>query len=273
MRNMATGVIVFLLFLVTAPDLRAEETGSFEAARLKVEVGYFLPVMSTQLKVDPASPLLDGTRIDLENDLGLTRELSLGRVDGYYRLGRNHRLQFGYFGLKRDAVRVIDKEITVGDTTFRIGARMESEFKNSITEIGYMYSFYRTERMEVSGTFGLHLLEFRSRFTGETTLDTVDTASTDASGPLPLIGIDLDYALNPRWLLSLRSMIFAVKLDTYDGRLADLSAKVEYFFLDNLGVGFGINRFDLDVTYSDKGREGQLSWRYEGMQVYVTARL
>ena len=31
----------------------------------------------------------------MEDDLGLDKDLALARLDGYYRLGRKHRLQFG----------------------------------------------------------------------------------------------------------------------------------------------------------------------------------
>jgi hypothetical protein len=230
--------------------------------------------MNTELSVDPANPALPGgDRIDAEDDLGLDRDLSLVRVDGYYRLGRKHRLQFGYFTLKRDAVRTIDRDITFGDTTFQINAQVESEFKNSITEIGYMYSLHQTDQFEVSGIFGIHWLDVQSRLRGDTGGGVIEISSNNAEGPLPLIGIDVEYAFSPRWIISFRGMLFSVKVDTYDGKLTDFKGSLEYYFMNNVGVGLGVNRFDMDLNYSDNNRGADFTSGYDGLQLYLTTRL
>jgi hypothetical protein len=43
--------------------------------------------------------------------------------------------------------------------------------------------------------------------------------------------------------------------------------------MNNLGVGLGVNRFDLDLTYSDNNRGADFTWGYDGLQLYLTARL
>jgi hypothetical protein len=272
----AITVLLCMVCLVTlASRVDAREIKTFEETKAKISLGYFLPRMNTEIRLDPANPALpDGDLINLENDLGLDRDLSLGRLDGYYRLGRKHRLQFGYFTLERDAQRVIDQNLTIGDYTFQVSGQVDSYFKNTITQIGYMYSLRQTDRFEVSGTFGIHWLDVRSQITGMTTPGgTVEISSSSAEGPLPLIGFDLDYAFTSRWIISLRGMLFSMKLDTFDGNLTDVRGSLEYFFMNNLGVGLGVNRFDMDLTYSDNGRDGEFSWGYDGVQLYITARL
>jgi hypothetical protein len=267
-------LIVFLCFLLFIPAVYAKEIKTFEETKAKISLGYFLPRMNTELRLGPANPALDpGTPIDMEDDLGLDRDLFLGRVDGYYRLGRKHRLQFGYFSLEREARKVLDQEIVIGDNTFILDGQIDSNLKNTITEIGYMYSLRQTDRFEVSGTFGIHWMDIQSRFIGETAFGFFETTSSSVEGPLPLFGVDIDYAFTPRLMIGFRGMIFSYNVDPYDGSLLDLRGTLEYFFLNNVGVGFGINRFDLDLTYTDKGREGEFSWGYDGMQLYITARL
>jgi hypothetical protein len=274
MKNFFCSLIVFLCFLLFIPAVHAKEIKTFGDTKAKINVGYFLPRMNTEFRLDPANPALPpGDLIDAENDLGLDRDLSLARVDGYYRLGRKHRLQFGYFTLEREAQKVIDKEITYGDRTYQLNALLETHLENTITQIGYMYSLHQTDRFELSGTFGIHWLDVQTKLRGDTVGGGIEISSTDAAGPLPLVGIDIDYAITPRWIVSLRGMLFSVKIDTYDGNLTDLRGSLEYFFMNNVGVGFGINRFDLDLTYTDNGRDGEFSWGYDGMQLYITARL
>jgi len=266
--------LCLVCLMIPASVVHAKEIKTFEETKAKINLGYFLPRMNTEFSLHPANPALpSGDPFNLEDDLGLDRDLSLARVEGYYRLGRKHRLQFGYFTFKRDAQRVINKPITIGDHEFILNGQVDSKVKNTITEIGYMYSLRQTDRFEVSGTFGIHWLDMESRFIGETAFGVFETSVADAAGPLPLIGIDIDYAFTPRWIVSFRGMLFSLEIDTYDGSLTDLRGSLEYYFMNNLGVGFGINRFDMDLSYSDKGRTGELSWGYDGIQLYITARL
>jgi hypothetical protein len=260
--------------VIWAPAAHANEIKTFEETKAKISLGYFLPRINTEFRLDPANPALPpGDLIDLEDELGLDRDLSIARLDGYYRLGRKHRIQFGYFTFERDALRVIDRPINIGDYTFILNGQVSSNVKNTITEIGYMYSLRQTDRFEVSGTFGIHWLDMQSQFIGETAIGVFETSTASAEGPLPLFGVDVDYAISPRWILSFRGMFFSLKIDTYDGNLTDLRGTLEYYFMNNVGLGFGVNRFDMDLTYSDSGSAGDLSWGYDGMQLYITARL
>ena len=150
-------LIVFLCFLLFVPAVNAKEIKTFAETKAKISLGSFLPRMSTEVSLDPANPALPGgDLIDVEDDLGLDKDLALARLDGYYRLGRKHRLQFGYFTFKRDAGATIDRDLTYGDYTFQLNALVESDIENSITVLGYMYSLHQTDQLEVSGTFGIH---------------------------------------------------------------------------------------------------------------------
>ncbi|MCJ7500751.1 hypothetical protein MUP29_10895, partial [bacterium] len=146
MNRFSCSLTVFLCFLLFVPAVYAKEIVSLEETKAKISLGYFLPRMNTQFSVNPANPALPGgDHIDGEDDLGLDRDLSLGRLDGYYRLGRKHRIEFGYFTLERNAQRVLDTEIDFGDITYPVNAQIDSKFKNTITQIGYMYSFRQTD--------------------------------------------------------------------------------------------------------------------------------
>jgi len=274
MNRFSCSFIVFLCFLLFVPAVNAKEIKTFAETKAKISLGYFLPRMSTEVRLDPANPALpDGDLIDMEDELGMDKDLFLGRLDGYYRLGQKHRLQFGYFTIQRDGARTIDRDLTYGDDTFEVNARVESDVKNTIAELGYMYSFHQTDRFEVSGTFGIHRLAIKSELKGDTTGGSFEISDSNVKGPLPLIGIDLDYAITPRWIASFRGMVFSVELDNFDGHLTDLRGSLEYFFLNNLGVGLGANHFNMHVSYSDEGRDGDFDWGYNGLQLYLTARL
>lgn len=266
-------LLVFPCIVLIPTTSGAGELNSLYDTTYKLHLGAFLPRMKTRTTVDPSNPLFPpGDPIDMENDLGLEKDLTLGRLDGYFRLGRRHRIQAGYFTLERDGSRVINRDITFGDRTFQVNATVQSEAKNSILEVGYMYSIVQNERFELSGTFGVHWLDVETRLTGNTGGGNVETESASAAGPLPLFGLDVDYALGARWILSFRAMRFAIEIDEYDGSLTDLRASIEYFFLENFGVGLGVNDFDLDVDFDGARLAGELEWGYTGLQAFATLR-
>ena len=63
-------VPLFLVVMVSGVD--AKEIKSFEETKAKINLGYFLPRMSTEVRLDPANPALpDGDLVDLENDLAV----------------------------------------------------------------------------------------------------------------------------------------------------------------------------------------------------------
>jgi hypothetical protein len=43
--------------------------------------------------------------------------------------------------------------------------------------------------------------------------------------------------------------------------------------MNNVGVGLGVNRFDMDLNYSDNNRGADFTSGYDGLQLYLTTRL
>ena len=274
MRNASVIILVLLVCIFVPLKAHAKDITSFAETKAKINLGYFLPRFNTTLSVDPSNPALPaGELINLEDDLGLDKDQTLFRIDGYYRLGKRHRLQFGYFKLNRNAVRAISRQIEIGDLTFPLNAEITSSVSNAITEIGYMYSIIQSDQFELGVTFGVHNLDYSGQFTGDTGGGTIETTSSSGKGPLPLIGLDIDYAINPRWIFAGRAMVFAFDLDPFKGNLLDLKAALEYYYSNNMGVGLGLNRFDLDLDYDNSGSSGTFEWKYNGIQLYLTARL
>jgi hypothetical protein len=242
------------------------------------EGGAFFPAFETKLRVDSAS-IGEGTDIDLENDLDFNDRETTYRLGGYWRFLSRHRIAVSYFNFNRDASATLNKEITIGDEVYPIGARVESEFKFQVIPITYMYSFMKREKFEFSGGLGLHWYRIDFKAKGDASLGNEDldadiTAKADV--PLPLLGLRFDYHFTPKWSAGLLGEIFWLNTgsDTFkfSGSVVNLRLSTEYWFFNNLGLGVALNWFDLSADVEDDEWKGKLDYNYWGPQIYVAVR-
>lgn len=167
---------------------------------LSISGGVFLPSFDTNVQVD--SSLGSGTDINLEDDLGLTNNETIFWGDMSWRFARKHRLTAAYFGLKRDASAVANKDLVIGDETYPAGASVSTEFKLQIIPFIYSFSFLNEEKYEFGASLGLHWFTIDLNVSGSASADDEDiqnSVSADGNAPLPLLGLFFDYHFTPKW--------------------------------------------------------------------------
>lgn len=269
-------LLVFGSFLATA-SLAADWIKPGEE-RLKLGGGVFFPSFDTKLRVDD-NTIGDGTGVDLEDDLGFSSSETTFWFGGYWRFAAKHRLSAGYFQFDRDATVTASTDITIGDKIFQAEARLDSKFKYQTLPVSYAYSFLKREKFELAGTIGLNWTWVDFDVQGSTSLgnqDLDETASVDASVPLPLIGLLFDYHFTPKWSAGLHGEVFWLNIDAdtfgFSGTLINLRANTEYWFFNNVGLGAAVNWFSLDVDVDDGDWRGILEYQYWGPQVYLVMR-
>ena len=165
---------VVLLVLAGAGPASAQGSQDWAAVkgmdeRFRLDMGGCFQKFETTIRVDSATTGR-GTEVNLEDDLGLDSNQANFRADGYWRFGRHGRLDFAYTAWNRKADRVIDRDITVGDTTYHAGASLESQLKVTFAELYYGYSFWNTPKFEAGLQLGLTALFNKVRFEGTGTI-------------------------------------------------------------------------------------------------------
>ena len=261
-----------LLFAVSA---LASEESPVGKDKFKLSVGGFFPAIDSQLKVD-SKEFGQGTEIDLEDDLGFNEDVSLGRIEGYWRFKPKHRFYLGYYGFDRDTLHTIDKEIKWDDKTFVIGAELYSEWSVDFVYGTYAYSFFQGEKWEISGSLGLYYLDtaltvrgearIEDGGEGEASAEVIEEASLDL--PIPLFGLKAEYYITPKWHAAFGVSYFTISIGEWDGSLLDFSANLEYLFHKNFGLGLGYLYFESDVERDREERVSHLDYKYQGVQVY-----
>ena len=277
---------LFLLFftivstgLLLPGTAKAEEGYGPGTDRFKINIGAYFPAVSTDLQVG----LGDGT-IDLEETLGLSEDETVGRLDGYWRFAKKHRLGFGYYSLNRDASTYLSAELPIGGG-WPAEALIASDLTLDFYQLNYMYSFYQGEKWEIGGTIGAYWVR------AETTLFLAasitnpnppppeliagDLYENDTfEGPLPLIGLAFEYYITPKWMMTLKGGYFQLTINDYKGRIANLGASVEYQFTKTFGLGLGYDGFALKLEAEDSNSNdfASIEYKYHGVQLYGILR-
>jgi hypothetical protein len=267
-------LVLLASILLIATNAQAGEESPVGKDKFKLSIGGFFSTIDSQLKINSKVIGL-GTEIDIESDLGFDEDVSLGRIEGYWRFAKKHRLYLGYYGFNRDALHTLEKDIIINDKIFEIGAELYSNWEVDFVYAAYGYSFFQGEKWELSGSFGLYYLDtvFTTRGSarifgapGGVTRERTEEASLDL--PIPLFGLAAEYYITPKWRAMARVSYFTISLDEWSGHIFDTSACLEYLFHENFGIGVGYLYFDTDVNRDRDTRVLHLDYQYSGAQLY-----
>ena len=252
-------------------DSQSEQEPNQLYQRFRVEVGAFGSFFNTNLRLNSENIPGDGTEIDLEDDLGFdTRKFDF-RAGGYVRLGRRHRIHYGYFNLSRSSNVVLDTAIVFGGEIFPVNAEVNSDFRTQFAALGYSFSFLAREKVEVGVGLGLSAMFTKTGIAAVGSVgDTAFVAAeerTSATFPVGSLGIDVNWAPLSRMIVRGRVGGLYVSVSTITASVGDANAGVEYFFTRGFGVGAGYAYTKLQVEQSEDPQL-RITYRYSGLLLY-----
>jgi hypothetical protein len=209
-----------------------------------------------------------GTIISFDEDLGGEDSGTIPRIDGYYRFNERHRIDFSSFSIDRTGSKTISGvDLTIGDETFLFNETILSEIKYSLFKLGYAYSFYHSPIVELSLTAGLNVTDFDFNFSQD---DGSNASANGASGPLPMFGLSMGYAINSNWSIHYISEQFVIELgNEFRGTLLNNELNLEYKFDNKIAIGGGFVRSSTDLEVNDSDWSGSLVDSYRGIVLYA----
>ena len=244
----------------------------------RVSMGTSIQTFDTDIIVRSQDESIN-KEIDLENDLGFDTNVRTGWLRGVYRMANRHRLSLTYTPLRRTASAVSQKDINIEDNIIKAGASIKTSVKTDIFDIEYLYSFYKSQNIEVSISGGLYWLyyKFELNAAGEIVLggteeeDIRTNYETDLRlhAPLPLLGLSGTYEVNPRWNLHATARYFYVSINDIEGQLISAGFGTDYYFTRHWGIGLSLSAFSLDVEKDGIVFNSSLAYTFEGAQLYV----
>ncbi|MFQ5936349.1 MAG: hypothetical protein ACE5LB_08080 [Acidiferrobacterales bacterium] len=263
-KTLACVAFALLTAIVWKPAIAETESNFWMANdRASINVGVFLPTMSTEVRLS-SSTLGLGTRFSLENDLGMDDEPTVPRIEGYYRFTRRHRIDYSLQDLSRDATTVLQRDIQYGDVIFPAGTQVASNFDLKVLKVSYMYSFFQTRTWDLGFTAGLYGFDFD----GSIVAPAARLVERDEEfAPFPMVGIRATYALKPVLFLKGSFEYFEIDRSDVEAEVTDIWVALEYKTGKKLGIGIGYNDFDLDGE--DKEDRDEVSLKYDGFMLYA----
>ena len=180
-----------------------------------------------------------------------------------------------WFNYSRERSTVFNEEVDWGDVTFPVDVTVEGLYEFDIYELAYEYAFLRRENLELSGSIGLHLANFKVGMSAEVeTGGGTGTAEIGDEGelnaPLPVIGGRAIWRISGDFWLDAMVQFFALEYENVDGRLIDTRIGVLWQPRKWGGIGIGYNRFDIDVDVERDRYHGKLEWVYDGPQIFYS---
>lgn len=210
-----------------------------------------------------------GTVIDYNRDLGGDTRDTIPRIDAYYRFNPRHRIDFTSFSIDRKGTRVlaVDPPIVIDGEDFSGGA-INSDIKYTLYKLGYGYSFYHSEKVELTITAGLNFTSYDFEFSN----DIGDKAeSAGFTAPLPMFGLRMGYAITPKWSVNYVAESFFIDFeDTVKGALINYELNTEYKLFKHFAIGAGLARIGSSVEVNDDDFSGKVSDSYRGYTVFGT---
>jgi len=258
-RSAWTLPVVALLLAAGTASAQSDDDSAFS-----ISLGAFFTDRDSDTRIDGDGGL--GSDIDLENDLGFDKSDTVFRLDGSWRFAQNHRIDFSAFDLSRDAVKTIEREITIGDTTYEIDTSVEGNLDLNIYKLAYPWMFKRTGRNFLGASAGLYVADIGTQFRGPFG---VNPESNDITAPLPVFGLRGAWYFTERWSVRGSAELFVFEYDAFDGALYDVFAGIDYGFNDLVSLGLGFNAVQFDLGFSDDRLSGDLDWGYAGAMLYL----
>jgi hypothetical protein len=280
---------IALLFLLTLPfclSAVAEPAVAYERGRpwksdqpwekLNVTFGFFLTNFTSDVTLTGS---LGGVALNLEDLLGLDSTTSQYRIGAHYRAWRRHHFHFGFFDLSRSAEKTLEVSIPT-EPPVEAGALVDSYLDISLYKIGYSFSFWNDDRVDLGAGLGFHVMDLG---TGIEVAGGIEGGESDGQRliaeattlPLPVLGLRGNVAITKRVFLKQSFEAFYISLSGFEGLLLDYNLAVEGHICRFFGLGMGYNFLHVKVE-GDGGTDflggswnGKLDFDYSGIYPFT----
>lgn len=191
-----------------------------------------------------------GFIIDTEDTLGLKETQASLRFNYDWTFSKNkrHTLSASWYRFHRSGTKSLLEDIKYEDkdgneVVLNAGTEISSIFNFDIIRLFYAYSFFKDDRITISGGGGFYIMPI------EVGVGEVGQERTvnDLIAPLPTFKLKTDISLTKNWLLNTEFNFFYIKFGEYSGQILSNSTFVDYRLYKGLFLGLGFESFKIDI--------------------------
>jgi hypothetical protein len=206
--------------------------------------------MGTDIRVDGEDG--NGTQIDGEDVLGLSREKIQPRVSARWRPGRRHEIELGYQFARRTGERTLEGDITVADSTYTVGTNLKTTFRTDQVFVAYRFAIRARERTQLGVGVGVGVFPFKlevDRLVSAGGSEVVSTNERSLKGPFGSLGVYGRFLLGDRWYLESDLRGISIKIDRIKASVVEGNLAGRYFLSDKwaMELGYGLSAVTITV--------------------------
>ncbi|MET0807907.1 MAG: hypothetical protein ABWX93_04020, partial [Pseudoxanthomonas sp.] len=210
-------------------------------------LGGYISNFDTQVRADGETS--SGTDVDLDRDLGLDKNKTIGFVGVTWRPWEHHEFGLSYYGKDSDKTKILERDIEFDGTLYETSSTVRAEFGVDAYEAYYVWWAASHEEWALGPRLGLVWysvdlgMDLRLDANGQQVGTSVRN-EVSADLPAPTIGGSWRWTPADDWRISADAGYFAADFNDVDADVFFGRAGVEWFPWDNVG-------FSLDYVISN----------------------
>jgi hypothetical protein len=266
------GVVAIALVGAT-PEARAQSSSRLYD-KWQIDLSGAVVIMGTTIKVDGAES--EGTEVDGEDVLGLSREKVQPRASVRWRPGHRHELELGYQFARRTAEKTLERDVIFADSIYTVGLNVKSNFHTDQAFLVYRFAIRAHERTQLGVGVGIGVFPFKLEVDRLATAGGAGVTSSrerSFTGPTGSLGVYGRFLLGDRWYLESDLRGIAIQIDRIDAKIVEGNLAGRYFLSDKLAVdlGYGISSVTLtvDPPSDRKGFFGKIKYPLQHIRLGV----
>jgi hypothetical protein len=264
-----TAIPLMLAWIPAQAVIANNDTSDYLLKRWRLTISGFQPEIDGTLRVDPNVDV-NGTQIDLEQDLRLDDFDTAPQLDLTVRLTPHHRIDLDYFQLSRSESHALDRQITFGDETFDVNAEVSADLDVQLGQINYGWSFLNNGRTELGVSIGAYIARLEAELRGRVGTSTEAKERADTTVGFPVLGAHGALAITPQWVISGQAQWLQLSVDDYDVTLSQLSLELDYQIMEHIGLSAGYSYYNMDIERDDNDFSGELDLGFQGPSLGVS---
>jgi hypothetical protein len=217
-----------------------------------------------------------GISFSPRDTLGLNSEQTVFRMDGRYWFKPNHAMTFSWYRISsRNRKTLLDDIEWVDDdgntVVIPIGTSVSSSLGYDIYKLGYLWSFYQSEKVELAAGAGLHIAHIGLGLSAQSGLFDDELRKAESDLPMPVLSFALEYSVTPRFDWYIKTQLFSLELGEWRGLYSDVQLGIDYQLFEHIGVGAALGSNALEVVREYDNMRFGFDNRVSGLHVFVFA--
>ena len=217
-----------------------------------------------------------GTKLDFEDNLGLTSYITTFRLGGNYNISSKSFLTGSFLVMNRNSSIILTDSVKFGDYKYKANAKFDFLLNFTYLGLNYGYNFIAKHQFTAGATIGLRLFRIRTSGSGSVSDNNhTESASFEETllAPGILFGLNNSVYFLPKLYGRSSMEYFSLKIGDIKASLFEVKMGLEYYFFKNLGVGIASLAYVLKINSESQDElNGQVLFDFKGLSLYLAAR-